>query len=102
MTRPTLFSPEADAWAAEQRRDKTPSWYTPEKRGPRKNANVARGLHPMGLHLADNGETCGTCAHLRRRSVSKTYMKCDITKMSRSEATDIRAKWRACEKWRLP
>lgn len=91
---------QLDAWAAEQARNKTPSWYTPTKERATQNRNAARGLHPMGFRLANNGETCGSCAHLvRKRRCSRTYLKCRVGKNTSGPATDIRAQWGACEKW---
>lgn len=96
---------QLDAWAAkqtEQVRDQSPPpGYTPTKERATQNRNVARGKHPMGLPLADNGETCGTCRHSTRKHIrsGKTFLKCLLTEITSGAATDIRAKWAACEKW---
>ena len=75
-----------------------PEWYRPAQDRKTQNKNVARGLHPMGLFLLGR-ETCGTCSHMLRHKHSKTYLKCDLVKNTHGPATDIRAKWAACEKW---
>lgn len=47
-----------------------------------------------------NGKTCGNCVHcLRLTYHNKTYFKCELWKISNSEATDIRLKNTACKKY---
>lgn len=65
-------------------------------------ASVRRGLHPLGhpLRGAPEGETRGTCAHLRRhRGASTTYLKCRLTRQTFGPATDTRSRWPACARW---
>jgi len=76
-----------------------PEWYTPSKARPRQNSAVARGLHPMGMRLAGNGETCGGCAFLFLRSRAGRWYKCSKSRVSGAVQTDIRRKWAACELW---
>ena len=78
-----------------------PSWYRPSKDRKTQNHNVARGLHPMGLALhPDESKRCGGCAHVVTQGwTAGKYLKCDAARITRGPATDIRAKWRACEKW---
>lgn len=78
-----------------------PKKTTGERRRDRQQALINQGLHPLTrLKLADNGETCKTCAHrVHTNGNSHTYPKCDQTSMSRSEATDCRAWWPACTAW---
>ena len=45
------------------------------------------------------GETCGTCAHLVRRRLAKTYLKCDLIRWTSGPGTDVRAKDPACSRW---
>lgn len=73
-----------------------PTWFTPRKGASRLNLAVARGLHPMGMRLAGNGETCGTCAHRVTYEANARYYKCAKTRQSRSLATDVRLRWPAC------
>jgi hypothetical protein len=45
------------------------------------------------------GETCGTCAHLARHRMAKTYLKCDLIRWTSGPGTDVRAKDPACSRW---
>lgn len=76
-----------------------PAWYTPSKFTTALNLRVARGLHPFGLELGPADSTCGSCVHLERRELGKTYLKCALAKQTRGPATDVRAKWRGCSSW---
>ena len=42
------------------------------------------------LHGITNGRTCGECDHLVKHLWNKTYYKCELWYVSRSEATDKR------------
>ena len=67
---------------------------------PTQRSRAARGLHPMGLRMANNGETCGSCAHYRSKEFhGKTYRKCEKMPDTNGPGTDIRKKWPACEAW---
>ena len=104
MTAPsqsTLFGPpEAIADPPPRPRADWPEWYTPGARRGRQNRMVARGLHPMGAGLGPDGETCGSCKHSNPEQWRDgRYIKCAVMRRSRSEATDIRLKWRACARW---
>lgn len=58
-----------------------------------------RGLHPTGRQLGDESSTCGGCAHLVRRRISrKRFLKCDLDRehWTSGPGSDIRAKWRGC------
>ncbi len=50
------------------------------------------------------GETCGSCRHLYRNRMSKTYLKCELMKAhwTGGAATDIRASSPACKRWEAP
>ena len=50
------------------------------------------------------GETCGSCKHLYRKTMAKTYLKCNLmrAKWTGGGKTDIRAGWAACSKWEKP
>lgn len=77
-----------------------------DRRRTIKNAAIlADGRHPAtGLHLADNGETCGTCAHHHAYDYhNRGYHKCDVHRLgeSHSAASDIRVSWPACTQWSL-
>lgn len=73
-----------------------PKWFTPSAMTRAHSARVARGLHPFGLELGPDGSTCGACAHLRKRSLGKTYYKCALAKDTPGPATDVRLRWRWC------
>jgi hypothetical protein len=47
------------------------------------------------------GETCGSCSHLYRNRMSKTYLKCSLmrARWTGGGATDVRARDPACLKW---
>jgi len=76
-----------------------PDWYRPSKSRRRANSYVLQGRHPMGFALGIEQTKCGTCKHLHRHQRTKTYLKCSLTRMTGGPATDVRAKWRGCEKW---
>jgi hypothetical protein len=47
-----------------------------------------------------DGKLCKTCAHLIRTGYkSRTYIKCDLNKITKGEATDWRAGYDACGKY---
>ena len=50
------------------------------------------------------GETCKTCAHIVRKQMSKTYIKCGLMRerWTGGGKTDIRAKSPACKQWKSP
>lgn len=56
----------------------------------------AAGRHPItGAPLADNGETCGTCAWAFKH---RRYWKCEYN-ATHGPKTDLRKKWPACSWW---
>ncbi len=65
------------------------------RRGPRKTGHAM----PPGTGLA--GETCGSCVHLARKRMSKTYLKCELqrARWTGGGASDVRAGDAACSKW---
>lgn len=81
------------------------------RRTERQAELIKLGQHPMmsgPLHeladrtaMRDDGKElpyrCGSCVHrIIRNHGAKTYPKCDLTPMSHSEASDVRAWWPAC------
>lgn len=48
-----------------------------------------------------DGETCSTCKHLVRKTMSKTYLKCGLmrTTWTGGSGTDVKANDPACKKW---
>lgn len=65
---------------------------------------VREGLHPSGRPLhADPAATCGDCQHLKRqRYHTNTYYKCGLVPITRGPATDVRLKWRGCDRYTNP
>lgn len=90
--------------AKELLRREGPSVGVPEwARGgsPIQQGRAARGLHPMGPRLANNNQTCGSCAHCTpKRGNTRAYIKCALARDTNGPATDIRRKWPACEFWK--
>jgi hypothetical protein len=48
------------------------------------------------------GETCGSCRHLYRNHMAKTYLKCELNraKWTGGGGTDVRARDEACSHWK--
>ena len=70
------------------------------------SALKARRLSKKHGHAAvpgtgPKGETCGSCVHLYRREMSKTYLKCFLMRAywTGGEGTDVRAGDAACRRW---
>lgn len=72
-----------------------------ERRAMLRAASVRRGLHAAEPGTGPEGETCGTCAHLVRKHMAKTYLKCGLcrARWTCGGGTDIRARDPACSKW---
>jgi hypothetical protein len=62
------------------------------------------GLHAAPVGSGPAGETCGSCKHLFRKSLSKTYLKCALVRShwTGGGGTDIKARDAACSKWEGP
>lgn len=50
------------------------------------------------------GETCGSCGHLYRNRLAKTYLKCELMQRfwTGGAGTDVRARSPACRNWQAP
>jgi hypothetical protein len=48
------------------------------------------------IHGKAQGCRCGRCAHLVRVRYANSYLKCGLSVMTSSAATDWRASWPAC------
>jgi hypothetical protein len=57
--------------------------------------------HVMPSGTGPEGETCGSCRHLFRNVMSKTYLKCELNraKWTGGAGTDVRAGDASCSKW---
>lgn len=90
-TAPTLPLPDTPAMTPKQRRAL--------------NAKFAkeRGLHAAPPGSGPDGETCGSCANLVRKRMSKVYLKCGLVEKlwTSGAGTDVRAKDPACSKWEV-
>lgn len=59
-----------------------------------------KGENPMLVYGRTEGETCRNCSHLRQDwHNGKTYLKCDLRKLTRGAGSDHRAHWPACRKF---
>ncbi len=69
---------------------------------PRKTTLQKGHAWPPGTGPA--GETCGSCAHLFRNRMAKTYFKCLLaqSKWTGGKASDVRVRDLACKKWKEP
>ncbi len=74
-----------------------------QKRQARRATERPRG-HAARPNTGPEGETCGSCRHLVRRQMSKTYPKCGLNRAgwTRGPATDVRVRDPACSKWEKP
>lgn len=66
-------------------------------------AAIERGEHPYTHRPLLGTRTCGECAHFIEHRVGNTYFKCAHPLMpppTRSDATDIRKTWPACDWFR--
>jgi len=76
-----------------------PKLSSTEKLTIKNRALIANGYNPASrLALADNGETCGTCAHHVVHLRNKVWHKCDL-RFTFGPGTDLRISWPACVKW---
>ena len=65
--------------------------------------NAEDNAHPAPPGTGPNGETCGTCKHIRRAGTGsgKRFRKCWLMRRfwTHSYGTDIRCKDEACKWW---
>jgi hypothetical protein len=73
----------------------------PQSPRSRAAALVRTGLYADTPGTGPEGETCKTCAHLYRREMGKTYLKCALMRASWTGGgrTDVKASAPACSKW---
>ncbi|MGU3540042.1 hypothetical protein [Methylobacterium sp. A54F] len=73
---------------------------TPQERKRLRAATTPKGYAALpGTGPA--GETCGSCEHLTRRHMAKTYLKCGLMQRgwTRGAGSDVRAGAPACRRW---
>ena len=60
--------------------------------------SLPRSIRTMyAMHARTAGRTCGECQHLIRIFPGQnSYLKCNLTVISRGPGTDWRRKWQAC------
>src|SRR3954466_7131362 len=60
-----------------------------------------KGLHADVPGSGPKGESCGSCFHLYRRQMSRTYLKCELCRphWTGGGGTDVKARDPACSKW---
>lgn len=71
------------------------------KRKTAKRGQTEPQGHAAAPGSGPEGETCRTCKHLYRKSMAKTYLKCELMKhrWTGGGKTDVRAKDPACARW---
>lgn len=71
-----------------------------ERKKMNRRTPVPRG-HAWKPGTGPTGETCGTCRHLYRNRMAKTYLKCALMQVqwTGGAGTDVRAKDAACKFW---
>ena len=57
--------------------------------------------HAFRPGTGPEGETCGSCAHLARKTMAKTYLKCGLNRAAWTGGggSDVRARDPACKFW---
>lgn len=73
---------------------------------PKEKVKGKRGTPTPHGHAArpgsgPEGECCGTCQHLYRNRMAKTYLKCELMRRfwTGGRGSDVRAKDPACRNW---
>jgi len=77
-------------------------WNAPlTKSGKKKRKPTLPHGHAWKPGTGPAGETCGTCKHMVRRHLAKTYLKCGKNEAAWTggPGSDIRAKDPACKFW---
>lgn len=72
-----------------------------------KSLAIAKAMKfDKGLYAAKPGtgpanETCGSCKHIYRKHMAKTYIKCALVARfwTGGGGTDVKARAPACQKW---
>lgn len=90
---------QRDLFIDTQRRDRA---MTPaERQRLFRNLRVKRTGHAAQPGTGPDGQKCGSCAHLARLCLAKTFFKCELMRQhwTGGAATDIKFNDPACRKW---
>jgi hypothetical protein len=73
----------------------------PPKRGRKRNTDTKPRGYAWAPGTGPAGETCGSCAHLTRRHVSRDYPKCALMRAqwTKGKGTDVKTRSPACREW---
>ena len=74
-----------------------PEWVEDHKDDEKLLPKRIRAMH--GLYGKTDGKTCKACIHLLRFRQGTYWHKCNLSKMTKSTASDWRAGWPACGKY---
>ena len=77
---------------------------TPHERAALNRKSPVKRGYAWQPGTGPQGETCGTCKHLFRNRMGKTYLKCSLmeAKWTGGAGTDILARSPACKLWEKP
>jgi hypothetical protein len=71
-----------------------PEFDVDSRLGPHASKNIGRMYLRFGMGPAN--KMCVRCRHFHRYSMGSTWFKCALSGPTSSNATDWRARWRAC------
>lgn len=77
---------------------------TPQERKMLTRKTTAPKGHAAPIGTGPTGETCGSCRHLYRNRMAKTYLKCKLRQRfwTGGRGSDVRARDAACRHWEAP
>lgn len=72
--------------------------------GRKKRMEPIPSGHAATKGTGPEGETCGSCRHIVRKRLAKTYIKCGKNRegWTGGRKSDVRAKDAACKFWEAP
>ncbi len=78
-----------------------PDWFTAGTTAPHIHCQrVQLGLHPLGTPLGPEDKRCSHCRYVVATGNGGRYLKCAEHKpWTHGPATDLRMKWRSCERF---
>lgn len=74
---------------------------TPQERKKLKRKGPKPRGHAWQPGTGPDGESCGTCRHLFRNRLAKTYLKCALMQpyWTGGRGSDVLARDKACRRW---